>query len=158
MNQQTVTRNKLVAFTYSILNSSGEIVERNDLPVTYVHGAPTEIFPQVVSALEGCVAGDEVSVAIPPEQAFGPRDPDLTFTDDIDNAPPEIRHVGAEIEARNDKGEVRTFRVIRVGDGTITADANHPLAGETITFKVTIAEVREPTAEEFAGDISRPPE
>jgi FKBP-type peptidyl-prolyl cis-trans isomerase SlyD len=127
------------------------VVEHNDLPITYIHGQPTEIFHQVVEALEGHRRGDEISVDLQPEDAFGAHDPNLTFTDDIDNAPPELRYVGAELEAQNDSGDIRQFRVTRIEEGKITVDANHPLAGEAITFCVKVLEVRDPTSQELAG-------
>ncbi len=156
MNAEVVRNEKLVSFSYSILNTKGELVERNDLPTSYLHGRENDIFPQVVEALEGKTAGDEVSVQLSAEEAFGSHDPNLTFTDDIENSPPELRYIGAELEAKNDKGEIRQFRVTRIEEGKITVDANHPLAGEAITFKVTIVEVRDPTAEEFANPVPRP--
>ncbi|KAA3632356.1 MAG: peptidylprolyl isomerase [Proteobacteria bacterium] len=152
MSADTVRCGKLVSFSYSIINAKGVVVENSDQPITYRHGSATEVFPQVVEALEGCAVGDEVTVRLAPAQAYGDTDPDLTFTDDIDNAPPEARYVGAEVEAENDRGEVKQFRVTRIGDGKITADANHPLAGETVTFRVAVAEVRDPTPAEATGN------
>jgi FKBP-type peptidyl-prolyl cis-trans isomerase SlyD len=105
----------------------------------------------VMEALEGCRPGDEVCVELSPEEAFGDNDPNLTFTDDIVNAPPEVHYVGAEVEAQNEYGETRQFRVTRIEDGKITVDANHPLAGQTLTFRVTVREVRDPTSGEMDG-------
>jgi FKBP-type peptidyl-prolyl cis-trans isomerase SlyD len=152
MNTEIVRKDKLVSFSYSILNVSGQVVEHNDLPISYIHGRETEIFPQVIAALEGHVAGDEVTIELKPEDAFGARDPNLTFSDDIQNAPPEVHFVGAEIEAQNDRGEIRQFRVIGIDNGRITVDANHPLAGEVVIFRVTVKEVRDPQPHELGAD------
>ncbi|HFD79699.1 MAG TPA: peptidylprolyl isomerase [Gammaproteobacteria bacterium] len=156
MTQPVVSRHKVVAITYSILDESGVILEQSDIPVYYVHGGPNDMFPEVESALEGCAIGDEIEVVLPPEKAFGYHDPNLTFTDDIDNVPPEFRRVGAEVEMQNDQGEVRSFYVSRIEDGKLTVDGNHPFAGKTLTYALTVADIRDATEEEKQKGVSRP--
>jgi FKBP-type peptidyl-prolyl cis-trans isomerase SlyD len=112
------------------------------------------MFPKVERALEGCGIGEKISVSLSPEEGFGAHDPGLTFTDDIDNVPPEFRHVGAQLEAQNSKGEQLTFVVTRIDDNKLTVDANHPLAGQTVHFDVTVSNIRDATAEELrSGDV-----
>ncbi len=111
MTEPTVSKHKVIAITYSILDGSGVILEQSDIPVYYVHGGPNDMFEQVEAALDGHSLGDTVEVVLPPEKAFGPHDPSLTFTDDIDNVPPEFRRVGAQVEMQNERGETRTFFV-----------------------------------------------
>jgi FKBP-type peptidyl-prolyl cis-trans isomerase SlyD len=149
MSTAVVTRNKVVSVTYRIVNQAGETVEYRDLPVEYVHGGASDLFPKIEQALDGCRVGDHVQVTLTPAEGFGERDPKLSFTDDIDNAPPELRQVGMEFEAQNAKGEAMMLRVTHVGDGKITVDANHPLAGQTLTFDVTVVAIRDATAEEI---------
>ena len=149
MSESTVQRGKMVSVSYLIRGEDGEVMEYSDLPVSYLQGGRHELFPQIEQALEGCAVGDTVTVELPAGEAFGPHDPGLTFTDDIGNAPEELRFVGAELEAQNDKGEVLRFRVTKIGDGKITVDANHPMAGQAITFVVTVSEVRDPTPDEI---------
>ena len=80
---------------------------------------------------------------MPAEQGFGPHDPSLTFTDDIDNVPPQFRQVGAEVQMQNDQGETRSFHVTRVEGGKVTVDGNHPFAGKVLTVRARIEEVRD---------------
>ena len=47
------------------------------------------------------------------------------------------------------------FRVIRVGDGEITVDGNHPLAGQDITFIVRVTDVRDATPAELAANAQQ---
>jgi len=158
MNASVVSKNKVVSLIYAVRNQKGELFEYRDLPVSYVHGSGLDLFPKIEEALEGRVVGDRIEVQLTPAEAFGEHDPKLTFTDDIDNAPPELRHVGAEFEAQNAKGESIVLVVTRVEADKITVDANHPLAGQTITFEVTVRDIRDATPEEIrngrpAGDI-----
>jgi FKBP-type peptidyl-prolyl cis-trans isomerase SlyD len=87
-----------------------------------------------------------------PGQGFGSHDPSLTFTDTVDNVPPQFRHVGAEVQMQNEAGDVKTFYVTKIEGGRLTVDGNHPLAGRELRVKVDIKEVRDPTEQEFAQD------
>ena len=152
-----IQRDKLVTLTYSITDENNDILERTDMPVTYIHGRESDVIKKIETALEGCHAGDEISVDISPEEGFGEHQPELTFTDDIDNVPAEFRHIGAEVEFQNDKGETKIFRVTTIEDGKLTVDGNHPFAGKTITYNITVATVRDATAEELANGATRSP-
>lgn len=153
MGETRVGRHKVVYITYQITDDGGNVMERVDLPVGYVHGGNGDLFPQVESKLDGCVAGDTVQVTLSPEQAFGHPKPELTISDAIENVPPEYRRVGAEAMFQNERGESITMTVTRVEDGQVTLDGNHPLAGKTITFHVTVADIRDATPEEIAKGV-----
>jgi len=151
--QDTVARNKVVYLTYTIWDEAGGLFERYDLPVGYVHGANGPLFEKIERALEGRTVGDEVEVWLAPADGFGEHKPELTFTDDIGNVPPEHRRLGAEVTFENERGEQMLFRVTRIADGKVTIDANHPLAGQTVKFLVTIVGVRPATLDETANGI-----
>ena len=154
--KEKVEPGKYVSLTYVIRDESDSIVEQNDIPVGYVFGGGTELLGGMDSALVGKVAGDKVSRVIPPEKGFGYRDPDMTFTDDIENVPTEYRHVGAEVQMQNEKGQSKTFYVSKIEDGKFTVDGNHPLAGKTLTLTVKILEVRDATEEDVkTSDVNR---
>ena len=141
-----IQQDKFVALTYTITDENNEILERIEMPIDYIHGRDSQVIDKIENALEGCHAGDEISVEISPEEGFGEHQQELTFTDDIDNVPPEFRQIGAEVEFQNDKGETKIFRVTSIEDGKLTVDGNHPFAGKTITYNITIATVRDATA------------
>jgi FKBP-type peptidyl-prolyl cis-trans isomerase SlyD len=152
-----IQQDKFVALTYTITDENNEILERIEMPIDYIHGRDSQVIDKIENALEGCHAGDEISVEISPEEGFGEHQQELTFTDDIDNVPPEFRQIGAEVEFQNDKGETKIFRVTSIEDGKLTVDGNHPFAGKTITYNITIATVRDATAEELADGAARSP-
>jgi FKBP-type peptidyl-prolyl cis-trans isomerase SlyD len=150
MNELQVAPGRVVSFTYLIRDDdSGEIREYRDLPYSYVHGRDSGMFPKIGQALESCRAGDKVSVALSPAEGFGDHDPNLTFTDDIENVPPELRFVGAELEAESESGERRLFRVTHIADGRLTVDGNHPFAGRPLRYEITVTAVRDATPEEI---------
>ncbi|MHB8535618.1 MAG: FKBP-type peptidyl-prolyl cis-trans isomerase [Sulfuricaulis sp.] len=154
MSDPVVIKNKVVSLVYAVHNQQDELFEYRDLPVSYVHGSGADLFPKIEEALEGHAAGDRVVVHLSPPDAFGERDPKLTFIDDIENAPPELRRIGAEFEAQNAKSESIMLTVKHIADGKITVDANHPLAGQTVTFEVTVQDIRDATPEEIRNGRS----
>jgi FKBP-type peptidyl-prolyl cis-trans isomerase SlyD len=143
MSDDVVRTGKYVSLTYTIVDDKGEVVEQHDLPVGYVHGSDTQLIGDMDKAITGHRVGDMVQLTVPPEQGFGDRDESLTFTDDLDNVPPEFRRIGAEVVMENDRGESRTFYVTRIADGKLTVDGNHPLAGQQLKINVKIHEVRD---------------
>ncbi|MFQ5642852.1 MAG: peptidylprolyl isomerase [Thiogranum sp.] len=156
MSKPVVGRHKVVAITYSILDDSGVVLEQSDIPVYYVHGGPNQMFPEVEEALDGRELGASVEVVLEPEKAFGPHDPNLTFTDAIENVPPEFRRVGAEVQMQNEQGETRKFIVSKIENDRLTVDGNHPFAGKTLTYVVTVADIRDATEEEKRKGIAKP--
>jgi len=153
MAKEIVRPGKYVSLTYTIVDEEGNVVEQHDLPVGFVYGSDTELIGGMDRAVAGKAAGESVEVVLRPGEAFGDYDPSLTFTDDIDNVPPEFRRLGAEVQMQSEGGEARTFYVTRIEEGRLTVDGNHPLAGKTLTIKVKIQEVRDarPGEEKTSG-------
>jgi FKBP-type peptidyl-prolyl cis-trans isomerase SlyD len=144
-----IRKNKVASITYTLINQRGEVFEQSDVPVSYLHGRDSGLFEKVEQALEGKEVGDSIDVTLAPDEGFGAHNPGLTFTDDVENVPPELRTIGAQLEAQNANGEVLNFIVTRIENGRLTVDANHPLAGQTVRFRVTVREVRDASADEL---------
>jgi FKBP-type peptidyl-prolyl cis-trans isomerase 2 len=101
------------------------------------------VIPGFEEALTGMEPGDEKTVTIPAEQAYGPRRPDLMISMDRTEFPEHIEpKVGQELQVRKNDGEVAVVKVADVSDRQVTIDANHPLAGEDLTFDLELVEVR----------------
>lgn len=152
-----ITRNKVVTVTYRVEDESGEVLERIDLPVSYVHGSDSGLVEKVEDALEGKTVGDEVAVKLAPADAFGEWEPAMTFSDAIENVPQQYRQPGAEVELVDDEGETLKMVVTRVDNGMVTLDGNHPFAGKNITFYVMVLEVRDATPDEIVNGVQRMP-
>jgi len=158
MSEQVVTPGKLVSLTYRICDDGGNLLEQNDLPVSYIHGGHSELIGDMDRAVAGKRAGDQVEMVLSPHEAFGEWDPDLTFTDELENVPAEYHFVGAEVPMQNNAGETKTFYVTRIDNGSLTIDGNHPLAGKRLHVEVRVQDVRDPTEEELMADASLKPE
>lgn len=152
VSDQTICDGKLVSFTYRIADATGAILEQSDLPVTYIHGGSLEIIGGIDAAIQGHCAGDELEIQLGPDEGYGAHDPNLTFTDDLENVPLEFRFVGAEVQMQNDAGDLKSFYVTRIADGKLTVDGNHPLAGQSLVVQVSIQDVRDPTRDELNAE------
>ena len=145
MSDDIIQPGKYVALTYTILDEQGNVVEQHDMPIGFVYGSDTELIGNMDKAVAGKRQGDEVEVRVPPEQGFGERDPSLTFTDKLENVPPQFRQIGAEVQMQNDKGETKSFFVTKIENGELTVDGNHPLAGKNLLVRVAISAKTSPT-------------
>jgi len=146
-----IAKDHAVFFDYEVRNSRSELLDssQDNSPMAYVHGYAS-IVPGLEKALEGKVVGEKLNVVVPPVEAYGLRDERR-----MAEVPRDIFPAGAEIKpgmrfrAQGDDGADNVV-VVSVTDKTVTVDANHPLAGETLTFDVTVRDVRPATAEEIA--------
>jgi len=148
-----ITKNKFVSLVYTITDDDDNILERIDMPIQYIQGAKSQVIEKIEVALDGHKTGDLVHVILSPEEGFGPHQAELTFSDDINNVPPQFHSIGAEVEFQNDKGESKIFRVTNIEDGKLTVDGNHPFAGKSITYNITVKEVRDATADELKHGV-----
>lgn len=148
-----ISNNKFVSLVYTITDENDNILERIDMPVQYIQGVKSQVIEKIEVALDGHKEGDLVHVTLSPEEGFGPHQPELTFSDDISNVPPQFHSIGAEVEFQNDQGESKIFRVTHIDENKLTVDGNHPFAGKTITYNITVKEVRDATTDELKHGV-----
>ena len=46
-----------------------------------------------------------------------------------------------QLQSQSPEGQVMNLVVTEVGDESITVDANHPLAGQALTFAIELVEI-----------------
>ena len=143
-----VSQNSVVAFHYSVSDEEGVQLDSSSgkAPLTYLHGA-NNIIKGLERALEGKTTGESLQVTIPPEDAYGEHMDAL-----VENVPKDAFgdnqvEVGMRFEAQTNQGPISVV-VTEVQDDSVTVDGNHPLAGKSLTFDVTIEDIREATEEE----------
>jgi peptidylprolyl isomerase len=97
-------------------------------------------FEQAVTQME---PGEAKTVTVPAEKAYGPRRPELVLAVDRTEIPESIDlAVGQKLKIQRNDGLVTVVSVAGVSDEKVTLDANHPLAGEDLTFDLELVEVR----------------
>lgn len=153
----TIGKNSVVSMTYVLTNSRGEILdESGETPFVYLQGHEN-IVPGLERELEGLQAGTSKSVSVSPEDGYGIYDPELKFAVPKDKLGAEAPPVDAVVALQDGSGHRMMAKVVEVDAENVTLDANHPLAGQTLNFEVTICEVRAAEADEIAhGHVHGP--
>ena len=142
---------RVVTLAYELRDADGEPLEDENARMAYLHGGYGGIFPKVEEALHGKQVGHEVSVTLEPEDAFGEYDAELLRVEPRDRFP-ETLEVGMQFEGVPGGGgdeESRIYTVTDVSGESVVVDGNHPLAGERLWFKCSVAEVRPATPDEL---------
>ena len=103
-----------------------------------------QIFPQVEEALTGMEVGQEKTVEIACANAFGERQEQLVVDIPRTNLPPEpAPQPGMQLQAQSPDGQPMMLHIVEVGDETVKCDANHPLAGQDVTFDITLRDIKQ---------------
>lgn len=146
-----IVKDTVVSLRYELFGSEGELLEKTEEPVSYLHGGYDGIFPLVEEALHGKAVGGQCRVTLQPDDAFGEYDHTLVMVEPRSAFPEEIA-VGMHFEGGpegDDDEDYLLYTVVEVGDEEVTVDGNHPLAGKTLTFNCTVTNVRTATPEEL---------
>jgi FKBP-type peptidyl-prolyl cis-trans isomerase SlyD len=154
-----ITKHKIVTIDYTLTNGKGSVLNSSvgNEPFSFVHGTGS-IIPGLETALEGKSSGDAFTVRITPEEGYGPRNESLmqVVSKDLFEDVGELQ-VGMQFEAKTNAGK-QLLTIVRVEGNDVTIDANHPLAGETLNFDVTVRDVREATSEELSHGHAHGPD
>ena len=101
-----------------------------------------QVIPGFDSAVTGMAVGDQKTVTIEPDDAYGQRHeqlvqqvPRTTLPDNIDPT------VGMQLQSQSPDGQVMNLVIVEVDDESITLDANHPLSGQALTFAIELVEI-----------------
>ena len=145
-----ISEQKVVSINYVLKNDEGETIDEcNDGSFLYLHGAHN-IVPGLEHALIGKIKGDQISVAVSPEEGYGEFDqekiqavPKNLFPEDQAVEP------GMAFHAEGPDGEPIQVTVREIEEESIVIDGNHPLAGVTLNFNVNVMDVREATDDEL---------
>ena len=148
----TIADGVVAIIHYTLTNDQGEVLDSSDGgdPLPYLHGA-SNIVPGLEKELSGLKVGDEKNVDVAPEEGYGIVNPAM-----IQKVPREAFPEDAPVEAgaqflmQGEGGQPIPIWVTDVTDDTVTIDANHPLAGQTLHFAIKVAATRLPTDEEKA--------
>lgn len=103
-----------------------------------------EFFPGVEEALATMATGEKRSIVIPAAEAFGEFDAEKLFTVQASDLPEDFdAQVGDELILSGDDDEELGVTVIEMTEKEVTFDANHPLAGQDLTFDLELVDILE---------------
>jgi len=139
---------RVVTLDFEMKDEDGTVIEGSSdgEPMRYLQGSGA--IEGLEKALAGLEAGAEISVDIPPEEAFGVRDEEKILEVPRDRLPPDL-NVGEVVTAQHASGQQVHLTVIELTDELARLDGNHPLAGMTLHFDLKVLKVEAATAEEL---------
>lgn len=139
-----VVSDSYLTLHYRLANLAGEdiISTFNESPATLQLGLG-QLAPELEAALLGLPEGSHSTVELPPERAFGPRNPDLIQNVSLatlreNSAFGEQYVIGDLVEFAAPKGGKFAGVLRAINDDTALFDFNHPLAGQTLLFETKI--------------------
>lgn len=141
----------VVTLHYTLKNDAGKVIDssRGGEPLEYLHGVG-EIVPGLEKALAGKKPGAKLQVVVPPEDGYGPRDPNGKQEFPREDFPEDLTiQPGMQLIVEDEDGEEVPCWVLAADARVVTLDLNHPLAGEKLHFDVEVVALREATEEEL---------
>ncbi|PVX49906.1 FKBP-type peptidyl-prolyl cis-trans isomerase SlyD [Balneicella halophila] len=155
-----IAKDAMVALQYELYgNEKGDLIEKTkkEEPLVFLFGQGT-MLPSFENHVEGLREGDTFDFKLKPEEAYGEfneeavQDLDINiFKGEDGNVDTNIIKEGNVVPLMTQDGQRLQAVVIGVTEDKVKMDFNHPLAGETLHFKGTVAEVREATEAELSA-------
>ena len=150
-----IAADKVVTFHYRLSEPGQDVIEdsRDGQPVVYLHGH-AGMLAGLEAALTGKQVGDQFTVTLSPDMAYGPRRDDaaqrISVKHVINPANKKVIYKpGMVIQVNSDEGP-REVTVVKAGLKTLDVDTNHPMAGRTLQFEIEVLGVRDASEEEIA--------
>lgn len=148
----TIEMGSFVTIDYRLTDQEGALIEDtgSDEPVTYRQGEE-EILPSLEAALMGHNVDDKFTVTLSIEDAYGPYDPEGLMTIPRAQLPDEyVGEIGETLVLGLDEEEAEEHgvdddeievHVLELNPDEIVVDANHPLAGKSLTFDIVVRDI-----------------
>ncbi|TDE39097.1 FKBP-type peptidyl-prolyl cis-trans isomerase [Antarcticimicrobium sediminis] len=101
-----------------------------------------QIIPGLEIAIPGMKIGEAKTVVVACDEAYGPVNPEARQSIPREGIPDDIPlEVGARLQMQTPEGQALPVTVVAVDEATVTLDANHPLAGQDLTFAIELVEI-----------------
>jgi FKBP-type peptidyl-prolyl cis-trans isomerase SlyD len=158
MATERIEKDVVVGIKYRLtLDDGTEVDSTGDRdPLEYLHGHGN-LVPGLEKALDGLEVGSEVNISFGPDDGYGQHDPSriVEVTKEQLGFDPEV---GTVVAARLPDGREQHLLIAEIEGEKVTLDGNHPLAGQTLHFEVSVESLREASAGELdAGQVGGPP-
>jgi FKBP-type peptidyl-prolyl cis-trans isomerase SlyD len=147
---ELMNKPRFVSFHYTLKDKTGAELDtsRDGEPMMFLEGA-SQIIPGLESGIRELRTGDKKQIQILAADAYGARDESLVIEVSKTELPTKELRIGQQFRVSRPNQSPQVFRVTGLTPTHATLDANHPLAGEDLTFHVEITGTREATAQEI---------
>jgi peptidylprolyl isomerase len=100
------------------------------------------VIPGFEQAVLGMSPGESKTTNIPADRAYGPHRPELVMVVERQQMPEDLSiQVGQPLQIRQNNGQTIPVIISQISDSKVTLDANHPLAGQDLTFEIELVEI-----------------
>jgi len=137
-----IENGKKVTFHYT-LTVDEQIIQTSDgkQPLAYTHGSG-EIIPGLATEMEGMSEGEEKSVHVSAENAYGKVNPEAFKEVPKSSLPEGLKpEKDMTLQAQTPEGKDVLVRISEIKEDLIVIDMNHPLAGKDLTFDVKVVSI-----------------
>ena len=153
-----IEKNVVVGINYRLTLSDGTEVDStaDRGPMEYLHGHGN-LIPGLEKALDGLELGAELDISFEPDEGYGTHEPDkvVEVTKEQLGFEPEV---GTVVAAKLPDGREQHLLIAEIEGDKVTLDGNHPLAGQTLHFEVSVASLREANSDELSAEtVDTPP-
>jgi len=101
-----------------------------------------QVIPGFEKAILGMKVGDNKTVTISANDAYGPSRKELIFEVPKENLPAGATpQVGQQLRGSKADGSTMVATITKISDKTVTLDGNVPLAGKDLTFEIGLVKI-----------------
>ncbi len=148
-----IAENQVVSIEYEVKDGD-TVVDSNvgGAPLVFIYGKG-QIIPGLETGIVDMAIGEKGNVSVQPEDAYG------EYNEEAQQTVPKEQFAGIELEigqtlyGQGEDGSTVQVTVKEIAGEDVTVDFNHPLAGKTLMFAVTVNSVREATADEILSGV-----
>ena len=137
-----IENGKTVKVHYKGTLSDGTIFDSSEGrdPLEFLTGAE-QVIPGFEAAVVELTVGETKTLTLAADDAYGNHDENMIGMVPRDSMPEDMEiEVDMMLQMETEDG-VMPVRVVEVAEESVTLDANHPLAGQDLTFEVTLVEI-----------------
>jgi FKBP-type peptidyl-prolyl cis-trans isomerase SlyD len=150
-SMELIGEKSVVGISYVLKGELGEVLDQSSESDPFVFLMGVEgVVPGLERALIGKQIGDQFSVTLQPNDAYGELLPELIGEVPRNQFPPDEKlAVGSRFQGEV-AGGIRMFTIQKIEGDTLTIDANHEFSGKVLYFEVKVLSVRPATTEELS--------
>ena len=122
---------------------NGDVFDTSDgrEPLSFTLGKG-QLIPGFEKSVEGMDVGEEKTITLAPQEGYGERDDQLVKEFPRTSLPENMKvEIGSRLRMNTTQGQVVDVTVVEFDEKTVTIDANHPLAGQTLVFDIRLEEI-----------------
>ncbi|NWF67124.1 MAG: peptidylprolyl isomerase [Campylobacterales bacterium] len=145
-----IENNQVVSIEYTLTElGNDEIIDSNVgmHPLTFMMGRGM-LIPGLENQLKNFEVGQSARVTVEPSEAYGEYNQQAVDVLPVEQFSGIELQIGMPLYGKDEDGSVIEVLVKDFNENEVVIDFNHPLAGKTLCFNVSVLDVRDATAEE----------